>query len=57
MKQTESVSDYYDRTLGLLSGAKHSLEEKYSQSIYNTASMMKPVTDCALDAIIRGLPD
>ena len=25
MKQTESVSDYYDRTLGVLSGAKPSL--------------------------------
>ena len=57
MKQTESVSDYYDRKFGLLSGAKHSLEEKYSGSIDNTANMMKPVTDCALDAFIRGLPD
>ena len=57
MKQTESVSDYYDRTFGLLSGAKHSLEEKYSGPTDNTSSMMKPVTDCALDAFIHGLPE
>ena len=32
MTQKESVSDYYDRVLGLLSGAKHTLEEKYNAS-------------------------
>ena len=57
MKQTERVTDYYDRRLGLLSAAKYSLPEKYSGSIDNTTSMMKPVTDCALDTFIRGLAD
>ena len=60
MTQKESVSDYYDRVLGLLSGAKHTLEEKYNASYGEEPEsniMMKPVMDCALDAFIRGLPD
>ena len=60
MTQKESVSDYYDRVLGLLSGAKHTLEEKYNARYADepeSSIMMKPVIDCALDAFIRGLPD
>ena len=65
MKQTETVSDYYDRVQGLLSGAKHAIEDKYTQVHYagtpheisESTIMMKPVVDCALDAFIRGLPD
>ena len=65
MKQTETVSDYYDRLQGLLSGAKHAIEDKYTQVHYagtpheisESTIMMKPVVDCALDAFIKGLPD
>ena len=34
MEQTETVSDYYDRVQGLLSGAKHAIENKYTQVHY-----------------------
>ena len=60
MTQNESVSDYYDTVLGLLSGAKHTLEEKYNLRYGDepeSSIMMKPVIDCALDAFIRGLPE
>ena len=30
MKQTETVSDHYDRVQGLLSGTKHAIEDKYT---------------------------
>ena len=51
MKQTETVSDYYDRVQGLLSGAKHAIEDKYTQVHYagtthemsESTTMMKPV--------------
>ena len=48
MTQKESVSDYYDRVLGLLSGAKHTLEEKYNARYgdeLESSIMMKPVID------------
>ena len=60
MKQSETVSDYNDRVQGLLSGARHAIEEQYTGTYGPTkesAIMMKPVIDCALDAFIRGLPD
>ena len=60
MKQSETVSDYNDRVQGLLSGARHAIEEKYTGTYGHTKEsiiMMKPVVDCALDAFIRGLPD
>ena len=65
MKQTETISDYCDRVQGLLSGAKHMIEDKYTQVHYagttheisESTIMMKPVVDCALDAFIKGLPD
>ena len=65
MKQTETVSDYYDRVQGLWSGVKNAIEDKYTQVHYagttheisESTIMMKPVVDCALDAFIRGLPD
>ena len=60
MNQKETVSDYYDRLQGLLSGARHTLEEKYTRRYGQEKEsniMLKPVLDCALDAFIRGLPD
>ena len=60
MKQSETMSDYNDRVQGLLSGARHAIEEKYTGTYGHTkesAVIMKPVIDCALDAFIRGLPD
>ena len=60
MKQSETVSDYNDRVQGLLSGARHAIEEKYTGTYGHTKEsiiMMKPVVDCALDVFIRGLPD
>ena len=57
MKQSETVCDYNDRVQGLLSGARHAIEEKYSGTYGHTkesAIMMKPVIDCALDAFIWG---
>ena len=60
MKQLESVSDYNDRVQGLLSGARHAIEEKYTGTyghVKESSIMMKPVIDCALDAFIRGFPD
>ena len=60
MKQSETVSDYNDRVQGLLSGARHAVEEKYTGTYGHTNEtviMMKPVVDCALDAFIRGLSD
>ena len=60
MKQSETVSDYNDRVQGLLSGARHAIEEKYTGTyghIKESVIMIKPVIDCALDPFIRGLPD
>ena len=60
MKQSETVSDYNDRVQGLLSGARHAIEEKYTGTYgqaKESAIVMKPVIDCALDAFIRDLPD
>ena len=60
MKQSESVNDYNDQVQGLLSGARHAIEEKYTGTyghVKESSIMMKPVIDCALDAFIRGLPD
>ena len=60
IKQSETVNDYNDRVQGLLSDARHAIEEKYTGTYGHTkesAIMMKPVIDCALDAFIRGLPD
>ena len=55
-----NVSDYNDRVQGLLSGARHAIEEKYTGTyghVKESLIMMKPVIDCALDAFIRGLLD
>ena len=60
MKKSETVSDYNDRVQGLLSGARHAIEEEYAGTYGHTkesAIIMKPVIDCALDACFRGLPD
>ena len=60
MTQNETVSDYYDRLQGLISGARHTLEEKYTVRYGQTKAseiMLIPVIDCALDAFIRGLPE
>ena len=60
MKQSETVSDYNDRVQGHLSGSRHAIEEKYTGTYRHTKEsiiMMKPVVDCALDALIRGLLD
>ena len=60
MNQKETVSDYYDRLQGLLSGARHTLEEKYTRRYGQEKEsniMLKLVLDCALDAFIRGLAD
>ena len=65
MNQTETVRDYHDQVQGLLSGAKHAFEDKYTQIHYagtaheinETTIMMKLVVNCALDAFIKGLPD
>ena len=65
MKQTETVSDYHDRVQSFLRGAKHAVEDEYTQVHYagttheisESTIMMKPVVDCALDAFIKGLPD
>ena len=51
MKQTETLSNYYDRVQSLLSGAKHANEYKYRQIHYASVTheisestiMMKPV--------------
>ena len=65
MKQTETISDYYDLLQGLLCGAKHAIKDKYIKIHYASTAhevsestiMMKPVVDCALDAFIKSLPD
>ena len=60
MNQKETVSDYYDRLQGLLSGARHTLEKKYTRRYGQEKKsniMLKPALDCALDASIRGLLD
>ena len=60
MEQSKSVSDYNDRVQGLLNGARHAIEEKYTgnyRHVKESLIMMKPVVDCALDAFIRGHPD
>ena len=49
----------------MLSGAKHSIKNKYTQIHYagtarevsENTIIMKPVVDCALDVFNKGLPD
>ena len=45
MKQSETVSDYNDRVQGLVSRARHAIEEKYTGTYGHTREsiiMMKP---------------
>ena len=60
MKQWESVNDYSCRVQGLLSKARHVIEEEYTGTyghVKESLIMMKPMIDCALDVFISGLPD
>ena len=56
IKQTETLNHYYNRVQGLLSGAKHAHEEKYTVD-GKSEIMIKSVIVCAHDAFIRDLPD
>lgn len=69
LKQSETVSNYYNRLLGLISGAKHALESEYNKQYLEVLEegrgrqksestiIMQPVNDCAFEAFIRGLPE
>ena len=53
LSRGENVSDFYDRITSLRLGAQAVLEDKY----VNANSHCLRLTDCALEAFIRGLPD
>ena len=60
MTQREAVNDYHDRLQGLISGARHTLEGKYTKKYgqeKESSIILRPIIECALDAFIRGLPD
>lgn len=55
MNRTDDVREFYDKVTSFTAKTKAVPRDKYGTD--DAAILTQPLTDCALDSFIRGLPD